>query len=242
MKKIMGLFFILGMGLSSALWADTPPTTVDTDQPLSPSPTPSPTATPVTTDDLHLGGRLGFGTGMVPFDINTYGFNLTTISGRLWLSDQFCLDLEGAYNSYTSSGTGFYDIAVSNPNTTYSFGLGGKLNIKEPMKYLFIQLLAQVSFTDNNYQQSGDTQINTINNETVGMFAGIGFEYFIPFLDNLSVESNIGFYSNLNWVTTITEYLPTYNLPNNVKTTNDYSNLIQVNGMTFNTLIVHFYF
>jgi hypothetical protein len=237
MTKIMGLFFILAMGLGSALWADTPPT-VEADQPLS----PSPTATPVTTDDLHLGGRLGFGTGFVPFDINTYGFNLTTVSGRLWLSDQFCLDLQGAYDSYTSAGTSFNNVTVYNPNTTYALGLGGKFNIKEPMKYLFIQLLAQVSFTDNNYQQSADTQINTVDNQTLGMFAGIGFEYFIPFLDNLSVESNIGFYSDFNWVTTTTQYLPAYGLPVAVKQTSDYSNLIQVNGMTFNTLIVHFYF
>jgi hypothetical protein len=242
MKKIMGLVFILAMGLGSTLWADTQPATVEADKPLSASATASPTATPVTPDVLHLGGRLGFGTGFVPFDTNTYSFSLTTISGRLWLSDQFCLDLQGAYNGFSSAGTGFNNTSISNPNTTYALGLGGKLNIKEPMKYLFIQLLGQVSFTDNTYQQSGDTQINVIDNRTLGMFAGIGFEYFIPFLDALSVESNIGFYSDLNWVTNTTQYLPSFDRPNYVQTNNYYSNLIQVNGMTFNTLIIHFYF
>lgn len=254
---------ILGMGIGQS-WADTaPPAPAPTVISAISSPTGSPTAvpetrtmppmpslskavaaTPTPADDFHLTGRLGFGTGMVPFNENVYGELLNTISARYWFSEKFCLDLEGSYNGYSDSGTDFNDNTIQTPNETYAIGLGFKYNLKEPVKYLFLQLIGQISFADNSYENAQVYQLVTTNNETWGGFVGLGFEYFIPFFNSISVESNIGYSFDINDVITQTQDNPDAYGPTPVTTTSVVTRqgLIQVNGMTASSLIVHFYF
>jgi hypothetical protein len=265
MKKFSWIFLIALVGTPSINWADsifTPNT--KSESPLPPSPTASATAvptiktkispqipqnsntvvasaataTPDAKNELHLSGKLGFGTGFIPF--NNYSFTLNTLSARLWLSEKFCLDLEGTYNGYSNSGTDLNGNAVQDPNQTYGIGLGFKYNVKEPVKNLFIQLIGQASYAANIYRSSQTYEIDNYNNQTWGSFVGIGFEYFIPFFDSLSVESNVGYSMDFYNSTTTSQY--SYGGPEVITTKNTYGSSTLVNGLTINTLIIHFYF
>jgi hypothetical protein len=197
---------------------------------------------------LQLTQRLGFGTDTIPLAYS-YSYNsfymsdLNAISVRYWLSETIAVEVLGTYRNYSNQGIGFDGGFVLDPVQNWGAGLGLKFNLRRPVPNLFIQALLRASYARGDNQSSNYSTIQTSNNETLGAFAGIGFEYFIPFVDSLSVESCIGYMFATSYSTGVTRYNPsvyTYGDSDYGRTT--LYNDIVIRGLTPTTISVHFYF
>ncbi len=192
-----------------------------------------------TPTELQLSDRLGFGTGWIA-DQN---YTDSALSVRYWLSEKCCLDLFFNYSGFSQPGDDFTGKPLLDPQQTIGTGLGLKVNVKQPVKNLFIQLIGQATYCDQNYRDSNTDEVSTYDYQTFGGFAGIGFEYFIPFFDSLSVEANIGYSGTIETSTTGTSYNPVYypGKQNQTIVQTYPGGHVQVNGMSLSTLNIHFY-
>jgi len=154
---------------------------------------------------LAMKGKVGIGVGSMPglgpTQLPIFSQVVSqpdAVSVRWWVSDKVALEALVACNvtSAPSSGSG----TAQSSNFAGGFGLGAKWNFKRSERALG-QLL--VGFSDAFYGQGPDSSGASTTNNTFSLYVGPGFEVFMPFLKNLSLEGNIRL--RVNTVSTKTE-------------------------------------
>jgi hypothetical protein len=126
-------------------------------------------------------------------------------------------------------------------------GLGLRQNLARPVKNIFVQLLTQASFNQHYGQTtySGQTpaEVLTSQQETLNLFLGPGFEAFLPFWENISLEVSLGLNVNLTWYQQQDDNSSSAPLPNTYSA--NWSSLGASMANTSTSLLnaaVHFYF
>ena len=231
LSKALLIVFTAGLLHAQAAPAENPSAT-----PVSPI---APAATLTPTPELKLSGRFGIGSGFID---NKYGSS-TCLSLRYWLLDGVCVDFLGYYSGYTNPGNSFAGASVADPYYQVGGGLGFKFNLAEIRKNLFLQLDTQGSYYLNHYQFSYVNEQDITDNETWSLFAGIGFEYFFPFLDCLSVESSLGFMQGFDFSKAVYNYNPAQvSNTNFIATSSGTDGRLLVNGGSLGGVSLHLYF
>jgi hypothetical protein len=127
----------------------------------------------------------------------------STISVRNWIESDLALDLLVGGNF--SPGYPITDFNINNYYSwNYSVGVGLRQNIARPLKDVFIQLLVLLSYSQG-FSQTTDGSVTPSDiygsqSQTLNLFIGPGFEAFMPFLEDFSVEANLGLNITSYWV------------------------------------------
>ena len=194
---------------------------------------------------LELGGKFGVEKDTIPinFGINNGDGDYTAIGLDYWISDKSALQLLGFVNFYSSPGENFNGSGVYNSGQTWGTGLGYKYNFREPFHGLFIQLLGRVTYAQVN-STSHNVESNTTDySETLSFFGGVGFEFFIPFWQALSISANVGYQLSYDDGWSLALNNPIYLRPASVYQPYRYfEGGVVSDGFTLDTLSITFYF
>ena len=166
-------------------------------------------ATPVAAPAaLHLKDKFAIGTDSIRVDENSTGIGNTTGTASLtamdaiwWFSDDSGLDFLVTFSTTQTPGVDFNGEATNYPNQIFGGGLGYRYNLNSPEKGLLIQGLARVTYAHYTNQQllwyyapaNVNFENGTVNSESYNFILGVGFEYFMPFCQSLSVQSYLAF-------------------------------------------------
>jgi hypothetical protein len=242
------------------------PTPVATAIPAVKAATVVPTvkATPAKTEEsLHLKDKFALGTDSLRVDENSTGIGSTTNTASLtaldavwWFSDDSAIDFLATVSTAQTPGVDFNGNPYQYTNQIYGGGLGYRCNVSSPMRDLKIQGLARFTYGNYSNQQqlwyyaatNTNFETGTVNSESYNFIAGLGFEYFLPFCENLSVQSYLAFvaeYSDnsasLNYNSAIVNYGYTgYN--NTTYQTSYWRTGLLLNGLSLSSVSVHYYF
>jgi len=209
------------------------------------TPSPTPAYNPATFSPEHLKGYFGMGLGSM-----TYGG--TALVFRYWMDNGTALDFLAGGSDNPTTGYDFSGNAIALSNFGFGVGLGLKENLSEPVRDVFVQMIERATYSQNYIQTTGTTSQNgyiygTSNNvsqnQQINLFWGLGFEAFIPFWRNLSIEGSVGLSANANFNQASSIYNPTYTTLPNTQT----SSGLLTGGAGSNTFSllngsVHFYF
>jgi hypothetical protein len=211
------------------------------------TPSPSQSKTPEAFSCNHLSGKWGIGVSST-----TNGGNALDL--RHWVSDASALEV--FLSGYDTPNSGYYDFngnVVNFPHWGLGGGLGLKTNLAQPISGVFIQGISNLAYSTNDSKTSNLTFNN--QNLPVGLemvdtkqqgftwFLGTGFEAFLPYFTNFSLEGNVGLSLNTNWK----QYYANFNPAETTQP--NYSYAVQANTISFSnttfTLVnfaVHYYF
>jgi hypothetical protein len=157
-------------------------------------------------DDFSLSHRFGFGLSTYPQYRNGIG---PLLSCRYWFNEKFALELAAGYDQ-TGSPSGLYDASnneLINRSLSAQESLALKYNIGRPVKYVRIQGIIQVGGVQSNSYQYQTVWVQNVSTgysytDNVGSwqnpniyfsgYVGVGFEAYIPFWTNISVEGSVG--------------------------------------------------
>ncbi len=225
---------------------------------LVPTPTTVPTASPTPVDKpLSFEGKFGIGYEYIRVDEvqntsynNFVTNNLLSLDTTYWISNQTALDILATANAGSYMGTDFNGNSTNFPNTTWGGGLQLRDNLSAPLHDLRLQALfratyAQFSQEEVNWSSNYNItyQIQDCYSETFLLSAGLGFEYYLPFCDSLSVQGNLAYSGAYNdgWISET--FNPKYNVGANytIKYSN-YRTAFVLTGLTLSGVSVHFYF
>jgi hypothetical protein len=194
---------------------------------------------------LELGGKFGVEKDTIPinFGINNGDGDYTAIGLDYWFSNKSALQLLGFVNFYSNPAEDFNGSRVYDSSQAWGTGLGYKYNFREPFHGLFIQLLGRVTYAQAK-STSHNTQSNTTAySETLSFFGGVGFEFFIPFWQALSISANVGYQLSYDDGWSLTLNNPIYFSAASVYQPYRYfEGGIVSNGFTLDTLSITFYF
>lgn len=183
----------------------------------------------------HLKNKMGMG---VAFSSPVYLANL-----RWWFEDNMALDLYAGGNYSEQSGANFTNQLITVPRWAWGMGFGLRENIAHPIEDVVIQAIQTATYDAVLSQYSSNSQTNANQNQDLTAYLGLGFEAFLPFWKNLSIEGSIGIQAGAHWIQQ-KETLNGYPGPNvNYETDlNTISAQVanNINGI-FNTA-AHFYF
>lgn len=187
---------------------------------IDPSPTPEPiltaeatqtaipalsaTPTPVAKISKSVGeGYFGLGLNSISVSPH-YGLigaadSVNLFSLRYWLTDQFILEALVGGTAGTQVGQDAYGNLVNDPYWAYCWGFGVKTNVLEPFDGLMVQTITRIMNLQNSSQNSNNAYVYTDQFQYLSVQAGLGFEYFMPFVKNLSVETSVYLEFDDNW-------------------------------------------
>ena len=255
MKAYFFLVLLSLSALSPVLAQDeTPAPMPATETPVITS-TPSPTASPTpthTSPKCEWADRFGLGLSQISVRPYQYYFayqpvdSLTLISIRYGLSDRFLLEVLLGGTAGTNVGYDIYGYpTVNDPYWAYCYGLGVKTNLVRPFDGFWVQALTRFLYFENSAQSSLDnytltSDVLSDHYQSLSVAAGLGFEYFLPFLKNLSLETSETVEFDTNWET----YTDTSRKTSKVTTENYSTWVLQVVSPGFNltSLSIHYYF
>jgi hypothetical protein len=145
-----------------------------------------------------LAGRWGLGVDSVP--------GITPLAGsgpliavpraldlRYWATDRLGLDLllAGNYSSQQAGKGALSPLVSSSPgDAVYGGGLAARYNLSEPNRDLLAQLVLRATAAQS--VENAGAGGAAANSSTLALFAGAGFEAFVPGWDWLSVEASAG--------------------------------------------------
>ena len=203
----------------------------------TPTPEPSPAKAP-------WAGRFGLGFSQItvnPVYPTYYQADVVNLlSVRYGLSDAVILEVlagasVGNQFDYNSSYSVVYD-----PYWAYCFGLGDKINLAEPAEGFWIQEVNRYLYLENSAQSTSPDGVDKEHYQYLSLSAGIGFEYFLPFLKNLSLETVESVEFDTNWETFIST--PTSGSPASVQNISTWSLQVVSPGFNLTSLSIHYYF
>jgi hypothetical protein len=172
--------------------------------------TPAATEAPAkkSIDPEHLKGVKGYGLGY-------FGGAPAAISFRKWFSDNTAWEVAiGAGRSTRDGDSSLWQSPLTPPTTDATTdwkgyqaaaSLGFKRNFARPVSHLLVQFQSFLQ-----YRYEAQTQDETIADYTqrhsrmivreMSLFVGPGFEAFLPYWSNLSVEGSLGLDLSYRWV------------------------------------------
>jgi hypothetical protein len=186
----------------------------------------------------HLKGRLGFGliyTNDVSF---TYSADI-----RWWFEDRAALDLLVGGTYAEQKGYGFNGAPNTTPDWNYSLGLGMREVIAEPTADVHVLFAQRLVFSDYLQQSASVSSLYKYQVQALMGFVGLGFEAFVPFWRNLSIEGSVGLKFGARWEEDI-QIMNGYGAPD-LKYETDYGNFVAGSNNDVTSLLgagVHFYF
>ena len=155
---------------------------------------------------FSLQGKVGLGLDHITgastdfFSLEYFG-EPNALSLRYWVTEKLCWEGLLALN-VTSSPGGETNADNTGTSTNFGGGLGTsfRYNFRQPVRGVFIQWIGRATLgvlgqTVNN----GEEEIATLTTN-FSLFAGLGFEAFLPVWEALSVEGNVGLAVNSSQV------------------------------------------
>jgi hypothetical protein len=202
MKKILTVGFVL----AGLLLSHPNPTRAQiVTAPAAANPTATPAAVS-TFDPAHLGGHWAAGLNYDAF------FGDYTLTSRYWFDDSLGLDLFLAGRDNSNDEANFLNQAVETPTWFVLWGLGLRENLVSPAKDVYVQAIEQFYY-HANYSDTFDTTDEVVEaNQDITLFAGLGYEVFVPFWQNLSISGQVGAQFRQHWDQ------QTHNFPSNPST------------------------
>jgi len=249
-KAFLAAFLLFSLSVpASARTADpsTPETILTTE--------PTQTVTPIAKISKPVGeGCFGLGYSQIivspSYNLSAGPDTVNLLSIRYWLTDQFILEALVGGTAGIQIGYDSNDNPVNDPYWAYAWGLGVKSNLLEPTEGLLVQSITRLIYLQSSNQRSVyDTYIDNQDLSVIqfdqyqylSVQAGLGFEYFMPFVKNLSVETSAYLEFDNNWETyTITPRNPAYP----PVSYNPSTWIFKVNSPGFNltSISIHYYF
>lgn len=242
------VFFTSGYKAFAQTWGspDSPPAQLPRlSQYATPTPRTTPDSDPAAFSPEHLKGCFGMGLGTM-----TYGG--TALVFRYWMDNGTALDILAGGSDNPTTGYDFSGNPIALSNFGFGVGLGLKENLSEPVRDVFVQMIERVTYSQNYVQTTGTVNENgyvygdsnnVAQNQQINVFWGLGFEAFIPFWRNLSIEGSVGVSANATFNQNSSIYNPAYSTLPNTQTSSglltggaDSDTFSLVNGA------VHFYF
>jgi hypothetical protein len=241
------------------------PAPVAKTEPAVPSPSPA-ASNPVTTPrELHLAGKFGIGTDTIRIDENSTSAGsspgtalITAVDAIWWLSDDSGIDFLATLSEGQNPGVDFKGNEYNYPNEILGAGLGYRQVVASPVRELKIQGLARATYGHYSnqlelwYYSPANLSFESGNerSENFVFMAGLGFEYFMPFCESLSVQSYLCYVASYTDNSASTTYNSTmanygYSLSgfNNTSYQSSYwRTSLLLSGLSLSTLSVHFYF
>jgi hypothetical protein len=166
--------------------------------------------------------------------------SLTLIDLRYWLSDKFILEIFGGGTAGTQLGNNTFGGLINDPYWAYCYGLGIKTNLAEPFDGLMIQCVTHLLYYQNSTQRSTEIDVYQDQYQYLSVSIGLGFEYFLPFVKNLSLETSASLEFDENWE----NYTANEFNQNVVVTANPSTYVFKVTTPGFNltSISIHYYF
>jgi hypothetical protein len=162
--------------------------------------TPVPTVSP-----FKAVGDGSFGLGVNQISV-TPGFaesasadSLVLIDLRYWLSDKFILEIYGGGTTGTQIGNDAFGNPINDPYWAYCYGMGIKTNLVEPFDGLMVQCVTHLLYYQNSTQRSTQIDLYQDQYQYLSVSIGLGFEYFLSFVKNLSLETSASLEFDENW-------------------------------------------
>jgi len=174
---------------------------------------PDSTASPAPSTDMKTGfdpekinGHWGLGVG-------TTDNNSVALSLRKWTSPLTSLEYSlggslspATYHTFSgATGTAY--------NNQWGLILGWRRVLKRPLPHSLLLWNAALAYSTKFSRNSdrtlnGTTGLDRIDNRasTASLFLGPGFEIFMPYWKNISIEGKIGVILSFNWTDTVTYY------------------------------------
>lgn len=94
--------------------------------------------------------------------------------------------------SVPAGGTDASGNAVNDSMGSFGLGVQGRYDVLHPTEYLAFQLVGRLSYVDVGDTHTVAGHATSTNADQFGIFAGAGFEGFIPAWRSVSVEVNSG--------------------------------------------------
>lgn len=127
------------------------------------------------------------GTGLVP------GLAApNALAVRYWINERLCWDglVAVNLNSQPAGGAGSTGVPAGTDQKAFGVGTLMKFNMKRPTPWLLAQAIGRASLASLQ-QVSNNGAGNGQTTSTFGLGVGVGFEAFLPFWDDLSIEGNV---------------------------------------------------
>ena len=222
---------------------------LDEPQESVPAASPTPAGAPVAPKEFsydHLKGSGAFGIG--------YGNLGTALSFRKWISDDTALELLVSGNIVTNNQADFSGSYQLLPNYNWSLGLQMKNNLAGPENNIYLQLVTALTFSQTHTVTESLTssanppyltayERSIADADVINAFVGPGFEAFLPFWKNLSIEGNAGMNFSATWSSNDQDYNPA------LTSTRNYSSAgwslaagTKLNAFSIVNAYIHFYF
>jgi hypothetical protein len=201
MKRISWLVWLLVLGFSNTAYSQTTPAA---------NPAKKKTAkkaviaqeveasAPENFDPENLKGKWAMG--------GAYLYGIGNLTFRDWIENNSALDLYlGGYFS-SLSGTDFNGNPVTTPYCSYDVGIGLRQVVARPVENVKVEFIQRLMFV-GNYNEFSNTYDDSVqSSQRFNLYLGIGFEAFIPFWKNLSIEGDAGLEVRLNFDQNRTDY------------------------------------
>ena len=205
-------------------------------------PTPTPTKTSVSkqpelfsTD--HMKGRWGIGKG----NIDQVGPGL---SARYWGYDNEAYDFTVAFYDHPNPGSTFNSVYTTSPNWAAGLSLGIRRDLSRPVEDVRVQGILNLEYSIVSQENNDITTSQKYDHQNISLGLGTGFEAFLPFWKNISVEGQILLRIQESISSTRITYNPAY-YSGNLESGQDYNRLSvfwDADPLTLLNLSVHFYF
>jgi hypothetical protein len=237
--KTAFLFFILMLGSMSSLFAQSvTPVVTESAAVSSPVPTVSPSKS--------VGeGSFGLGVSQIsvtPFEgLSPSADSIFLFDIRYWLSNQFILEVLAGGTAGTQLGSDAFNNPIDDPYWAYCYGLGIKTNLAEPFDGLLVQCITHLLYLQNSSQKSNSISVYTDQYQYLSVSIGLGFEYFLPFLKNLSLETSANLEFDENWENYTATPRNTFTSPT-VYTPSTYVFKVTTPGFNLTSISIHYYF
>ena len=118
---------------------------------------------------------------------------------RWWFDDKTAFDFYAGGSFSQQPSSDFNGNTIYLPQWSWGVGLGLRENIAHPIDDVWVQMAERLTY-DGSSQQDGYSKERTIYsyNDLFGFF-GVGFEAFVPFWRNLSLEGSVGLQGGCRW-------------------------------------------
>lgn len=110
-----------------------------------------------------------------------------------------------------------------------------------PFDGLMVQTITRLLYLQNSSQSSNNIYVWDDQYQYLSVQAGLGFEYFMPFVKNLSVETSVNLEFDDNWESSSSSPRNTAVAPT-VQSTSTWIFKITSPGFNLTSVSIHYYF
>lgn len=135
-----------------------------------------------------------------------YLYGIGNLTFRDWIEGNSALDfyLGGYFSSL--SGNDFNGNSITTPYSSYDLGIGLRQVVVRPVENVKVEFIQRLMFV-GNYDEYANTYDDSVqSSQMFDLYLGFGFEAFIPFWKNLSIEGDAGLEGRLSFHQDRTNY------------------------------------